>query len=340
MGRPVVETIKNVLPPRRWRALRRATNRLRWLLKLRLLRQYRFPIARRPIRALRYVLWDPEVESFTYDLLNAAEMAVFVANVLGVDVHQAARWIDEARTDPLLTRDRGFHWSSKRRQPLGNRALWYAVIRATKPKLVVEAGVHEGLGSEMMLVALRRNAAEGHPGKLISFDIHADTGWLVAPELRDNWELVLESTLTGIARAMRGRKVDLFVHETPHVHEFIVPEVATVARHAGERLIVLDTSGCTCSALEEICDACGTSCHYFLDEPLDHIVRSNGTNLALFEGDSLARAGATPVRRGGERRPVGLVTAVAVKVLVAAASCADALGLSADATAAVALALV
>src|SRR6187402_867028 len=134
MGRRVVETIKNVLPPQRWRALRRATNRLRWLLKLGLLRQYGFPIARRPIRALRYVLWDPEVESFTYDLANAAEMAAFAAPILGVDIGQAARWIDEARTDPLLMRDRGFHWSTKRRQPLGNRTLWYLVIRATKPR--------------------------------------------------------------------------------------------------------------------------------------------------------------------------------------------------------------
>ena len=72
MARRAIEAIKNVLPPQRWRALRRATNRLRWVLKIALLRQYGFPIARRPVRALKYVLWDPEVESFTYDLANAA----------------------------------------------------------------------------------------------------------------------------------------------------------------------------------------------------------------------------------------------------------------------------
>ena len=331
MGRRAVETIKTVLPPRRWRALRRATNRLRWLLKISLLRQYGFPIARRPIRALRYVLWDPEVESFTYELANAAEMAAFAAPVLGVDTDQAVRWIDEARTDPLLTRDRGFHWSCKRRQPLGNRTLWYLVIRATKPRLVVEAGVHEGLGSEMILVALRRNAAEGRPGKLISFDIHDDTGWLVAPELRDNWEFVLESTLTGMQRALRGRTVDLFVHETPHVHEFIVPEVQTVARHADGRLIVLDTSGCTCAALEEICDACGARCHHFLDEPLDHIVRSNGTNLAVFDGEALRRACVAPPRaHSARRRAAALTTAVVSKLLFALATCTDTLGASAE----------
>src|SRR5688500_17664721 len=198
MAHRLVDSIKHALPPRRWRALRRATNRLRWLLKLRLLRQYGFPIGSRPVRALRYALWDPEVESYSYDVANTDELASFLAPILGVESHDVTRWTDEARTDPVLTRDRGFRWSSKRRQPLGNRTLWYPVIRATKPRLVVEAGVHEGLGWEMILVAIKRNAAEGHPGKLISFDIFKDTGWLVAPELRADWEFVLESTLTGL----------------------------------------------------------------------------------------------------------------------------------------------
>jgi hypothetical protein len=329
MGSPLVETIKRVMPPQRWRALRRATNRMRWLLKLRLLRQYGFPTGRRPIRALRYVLWDPEVESFSYDLANPNELAAFLTPILGIEPAQAERWIDEARRDPVLTRDRGFHWSSKRRQPLGNRTLWYVVIRATKPRLVVEAGVHEGLGSEMILVALRRNAAEGHPGKLVSFDIFEDTGWQVAPELRDNWEFVLESTLTGMERVLRGRAVDLFIHETPHVEEFIVPEVTAAARHTGERLTVIDTSGHTCAALRQMASACGGTCDYFLDHPLDHIVRSNGTNLATFDGEALARLrgdAAPPV----PSRTAAFATAVTAKILVAVATCTDTVGAAAE----------
>ncbi len=326
MGSPLVETIKRVMPPQRWRALRRATNRMRWLLKLRLLREYGFPTGRRPIRALRYVLWDPEVESFSYDLANPNELAAFLPPSLGMEPAPAEGGSDEARRDPVLTRDRGFHWSSKRRQPLGNRTLWYVVIRATKPRLVVEAGVHEGLGSEMILVALRRNAAEGHPGKLVSFDIFEDTGWQVAPELRDNWEFVLESTLTGMERVLRGRAVDLFIHETPHVEEFIVPEVTAAARHTGERLTVIDTSGHTCAALRQMASACGGTCDYFLDHPLDHIVRSNGTNLAVLEPEHLARLQPrqAPAHEQETRAP-GVARAVMANVFVAAAACNDAL---------------
>ena len=325
MGSPAVESIKRIMPARRWRALRRATNRLRWVLKLRLLRQYGFPIMRRPRRALAYVLWDPEVESFSYDLANAEELAAFLAPLLDAERGQVMRWIDEARTDPVLTRDRGFRWSSKRRQPLGNRTLWYAVIRATRPKLIVEAGVHEGLGSEMILVALRRNAAEGHPGKLISFDIFEDTGWQVAPELRDGWEFVLESTLTGMQRVLRGREVDLFIHETPHVEEFIVPEVTAAARHAGRRLTVIDTSGSTCDALPRLAGACGATCSYFLDHPRDHIVRSNGTNLAVFDSAAIERLRARGTPAPARAPAAGFATVVTTKLLLAAAACNDAL---------------
>jgi hypothetical protein len=276
------------------------------------------------------------VESFSYDLANADELAAFLAPILDIDQAQAARWIDEARSDPILTRDRGFHWSSKRRQPLGNRTLWYVVIRATKPMLVVEAGVHEGLGSEMILVALRHNAAEGFPGKLVSFDIFQDTGWQVAPELRDNWEFVLESTLTGMERALRGREVDLFIHETPHTDEFITHEATVAARHAGERLIVIDTSGHTCGALRQITGACGASCDFFLDHPHDHIVRSNGTNVAVFDRAALEHLRAGRGSRAPSRAP-GLATAVTAKLLVALATCTDTLSTTAEAAALAAL---
>jgi hypothetical protein len=325
VGTPLVEAVKRSIPTQRWRSLRRATNRLRWLLKLRLLRHYGFPIWRRPIRALRYVLFDPEVESFSYDLANSDALARALAPQLGVNVDQVVGWMDEARTDPILTRDRGVHWSSKRRQPLGNRTVWYPIIRATKPRLVVEAGVHEGLGSEMILVALRRNAAEGHPGKLLSFDIFEDTGWLVAPELRDdNWEFVLESTLTGMQRALRGRTVDLFIHETPHTDETINHEVGVALHHSGDRgLVVIDSSGDTCEALRRICDSCDVACHYLLDEPRDHIVRSNGTNIAIFDRAAAARARVPAARPVPQESEAG--SAVLAKLVVATAACYDAL---------------
>jgi hypothetical protein len=281
--------VKSALPDRHWRRIRRATNRLRWPLKFSLLRQYEFPITKRPMRAMRYVFWDPEVESYTYQVANVWEYCRFLGRILGTEPQQIQIWLDEAMGDPYLTRDRGFHWSSKRRMPLGNRLMWYAIARALKPRVIVEAGVHEGLSSEMFLVAMKRNAEEGRPGRLISFDIHEDTGWLVHPDLRSagNWQLELEPTNTGLSRVLQGIEVDIFLHETLHIDEQIRIELDAVLPHAAPRLAVIDSSGSTTSTLRQFCERLQTPYHYFLDEPRDHIVRSHGMGLALLDRNKI-----------------------------------------------------
>jgi hypothetical protein len=39
---------------------------------------------------------------------------------------------------------------------LGRRIGWYAFARATKPKLVVETGVHQGIGAVTLIRALEK----------------------------------------------------------------------------------------------------------------------------------------------------------------------------------------
>ena len=41
---------------------------------------------------------------------------------------------------------------------------WYSLIRATRPKIVIETGVDRGLGTAVIAAALKRNAEEGFPG--------------------------------------------------------------------------------------------------------------------------------------------------------------------------------
>lgn len=281
--------VKSVLPAKQWRLLRRATNRMRWLLKLRLVRHYGYPIMQNPMVVAKYVLWDPEVESYTYDVANLPEIANFLAPILSTTPEQVLAWFEEARTDQYLARDRGFHWSAKRYLSLGNRLMYYPVVRAIKPRVIVEAGVHEGLASEMFLAALRRNAAEGHPGKLISLDIHEDTGWLVHPDLRSNWQRVMGSTMTHLDPALEGLEVDLFLHDTPHMPEVISHELNTVMRHAGPKLTVIDSSGLLNPTLREYCDRLGTKHNFIRDIPKDHVVKSHGMAVAMFDREMTRR---------------------------------------------------
>lgn len=275
------ETLKRLLPT--WLIRRgRSLDRFRWIAKWRLLRFWKFDIGANPLRAAEYILLDPELESYSYEIANEEALANFVASLLNVSPMEVAGWIAETKADEVLARDRGLSLTHKRRLPLGYRLAWYAIIRGLKPKVVIEAGIHRGLGSEVVLRALQRNAGEGSAGRLISFDLFEDTGQLVSPKVTGEWERVIESTRTGLERVLRGVEVGLFIHDIQHVEEPHDFEFELVRAHAAERLVIIDSIG-KHPALPEFCQRRGGQCFYFREEPKDHFLQPSGSRVGLFE---------------------------------------------------------
>lgn len=71
------ELLKRVLPASARRRARRL-GRIRWITKIGVVRRY----GASPLREWRYVLLDPEVDSFTYPIANQDELARTLASVL------------------------------------------------------------------------------------------------------------------------------------------------------------------------------------------------------------------------------------------------------------------
>jgi hypothetical protein len=270
-----------------WRQRVRKLSRLRWLTKLRQLRYYDFRIRERPLFALKYVFVDPEVDNFTYEIANEDELIDFLAGALGIDRASAAGHVAEARTDPELndelSRRIRWRWDMKRRIHLGRRLGLYAVAREVKPRLVVEAGIQDGLGSLVLLRALERNAEEGSPGRLISFDI-LPGGWLVPERLRGLWTTIFESTTTALEPALSGLELDMVVHDSGDDYERERHEYATALAHAGPRLALVSGSGLQrARALPDVCAALGVEYHLFSERPRDHFYPGAGLAVGLFD---------------------------------------------------------
>src|SRR5439155_2350261 len=104
-----------------------------------------------------------------------------------------------------------------RQARFGRRIGWYAMVRATKPLLVVETGVDKGLGSCVIAAALMRNAKEGSPGKLLALDINPNAGYLLAAPYDKFGTMVYGDSLASIA-AMK-EPIDLFIHDSDHSAE-------------------------------------------------------------------------------------------------------------------------
>ena len=167
-------------------SLRSASERFgpgRFAYRVRVLWGDRAMARRNPTGAWHYLRHSRELTNFTYELANKSEMPEFVAAALDTDPALVTTLLGELRSDNELMDGlrRGLQRrASANQEPLlGKRRALYCVVRLLRPRVIVESGVKDGLGSAVLLRALERNTAEGRPGMLLGFDIDPDAGWLV-----------------------------------------------------------------------------------------------------------------------------------------------------------------
>jgi predicted O-methyltransferase YrrM len=248
----------------------RYIRRLRWIRKARAVRLYRGSLRRH----WRFVLIDPEPANFSYGIANEAELAEWAATVAGCEPSAARAVLAEPGSDAALkarlTDATGRHWLwTKRSPPFGKRLGWYALVRLLQPGLVIETGVHDGLGSLLILRALERNLETGQSGRLVSFDVNPTAGWLVGAH--PQWELRLESSREGLPEVVGGSDaVDMFIYDGWHSYDDERWDLETVAAHLhADGLLISDDAQVT-HALADVAREAGFAYFEFREIPVRH----------------------------------------------------------------------
>lgn len=248
----------------------RYLRRLRWVSKARAVRAVGASVRLN----LRYVLLDPEVANFTYEIGNEVELAAWVDFVSGCGLARAQELIAEPTADAQLTTrlrvaTAGHRLWSKPAPPFGKRRGWYALARALRPQVIVETGVHDGLGSLLLLRALQRNADEGHDGRMVSIDINPACGWLVGTDPR--WDLHIAATrdvLPGVLRQIPP--VGMFIHDSLHTYENQRFEFRTAAAHLAPAGVLICDDAHITNALFETCEEFSLHIAEFVERPVGH----------------------------------------------------------------------
>jgi hypothetical protein len=136
------------------------------------------------------ILWlfrSKEFSNYTYDLTSANKtyLAWFLAEICGTSIEEVEDYFSELETNSqldayiktgLANHHRGNEIDSK--AFFGRGLGWYAIVRATKPKIVVEIGTEKGLGSLVLAEALIKNGS----GRLITIDMEQSSGLLIGTE--------------------------------------------------------------------------------------------------------------------------------------------------------------
>jgi predicted O-methyltransferase YrrM len=237
-----------------------------------------------PSSSLRFLTLDPETTNFTYDISNRGELVSFLSKELSLDAGHVRAMVAEIDADNQL---RAELTASLRQRPdrksvplFGRRIGWYCIVRLCRPRLVVETGVHDGLGSTLLLAALRRNADDGHNGRLIAIDILQGSGWLVPDRLRtEQFSLVIRPSLDAIADI--ADPIDLFIHDSDHSESYEAAEYAAVKRLLSPRAIVISDNAHVTSALRDLARNSGWHYAFWKESPADHFYGGAGIGIGV-----------------------------------------------------------
>jgi hypothetical protein len=212
-------------------------------------------VRRRPAAAARYLLFDRETSNFTYDIANIDDLINFFAAALSVDESLINGYVSELEQDDLLRSELNAGLLAKAGRNAtaryGRRLGWYVLLRAHRPRVVIETGVHDGLGSSVLLTALQRNSREGSAGRLIGIDHDPNAGWLVPKRLAGSFTVHHEDSLTALRALSQDQKVDVFIHDSDHRYEHEMAEYAIVEHVLSAGAVLISDNAHECSALRD-----------------------------------------------------------------------------------------
>lgn len=246
-------------------------------------------------RLLVTMIWwaftSKEHYNFTYNLsaLNQGHLSAFIAVVAGHTRQSIEGFLRELEDNTALReqlRRRASSGPDRHNSDFepryGRRAGWYALVRATKPRVIVETGIDRGLGTVVLAAALHRNAEEGFPGTLYATDIMPGCGHLLAEPFRQHVRVLINDSVTTLA-AM-DLQVDIFIHDSDHRAEYERAEYLAVApRLHGESLVLSDNAQET-TELMSFAESIGKSFLFFREQPESHWWPGEGIGAAFTPG--------------------------------------------------------
>jgi predicted O-methyltransferase YrrM len=256
--------------------------------------------------ATRWVFASKEYYNWTYDLtaLNRDYLASYLAVVTGHDVSGIEGYIRELETDAALesllverTLASPDRHSCDVRPRYGKRLGWYALVRATKPRVIVETGVDRGLGTAVLAAALLRNEKEGFPGRIYATDIVADCGHLLAEPYRKFCQISIGDSIETLKKF--DQPVDIFLHDSCHEPDYEWGEFMAIEPRLHPGSIVLSDNSLLTSKLREFARRLNKAFLYFQDQPKDHWWPGDGIGAAFVPGVK------TLFRSTADHKPVG-----------------------------------
>lgn len=232
---------------------------------------------------LRWALHSRENDNFTYDLTeqNLDYLAATVSTVTGVKLETIHSYFLEPKIDlreylALKAVDLPIDNPTSFGRQLG----WYAIARATKPKVIIETGVHHGLGSVLLCSALKRNAEDAMFGKYYGTDIDPSAGALLKAPFDQFGKILYGDSIASLQTV--NEPVDLFINDSDHSAEYEAREYCVVESRLSANAVILGDNSHVHDELYKFLARTGRRFLFFKEQPRDHWYPGAGIGISFF----------------------------------------------------------
>ena len=198
--------------------------------------------------APRWLLRSREWTNFTYDYTALGNAAAFEAVALATSrpVTEIEHYAMEILNDEELKQwiatqiaQSPYRFIADQEVKFGRRLLYYLIVRACKPKVVVEAGTDKGMGACLIARALQRNQQEGKQGYLYALDLEASKGLLLGNQFKTIACLQFGDSVAFLQRFTAP--IDLFIHDTISAVEHERLQYAALEKKLAANAITIST---------------------------------------------------------------------------------------------------
>jgi hypothetical protein len=235
-----------------------------------------------------WVMASKEDSNFTYDLtpLNKHHMALLIAHITRKPVEEISGYIAEAEGDEALRQHIGQFLGTtspvgakEEPAPFGRRLGWYAIVRARKPRLVIETGVDKGLGSCVIAAALRRNSLEGYSGYYRGTDINPEAGVMFQGDYQSHGEIMIGDSIKSLGRI--AGPIDLFINDSDHSAEYERREYQAIRGKLSPEAFILGDNSHATLELPKFARDTGREFVFFREQPKNHWYPGAGIGIAF-----------------------------------------------------------
>jgi hypothetical protein len=227
-----------------------------------------------------------ESDNFYYELTfdNQLELSSLIAVISGESPEVIDGFIIEIQTDEDLREHLSRTWvddPTMRDAQLayGRRIGWYALARVLKPKLIIETGVHHGVGACVLTSALIRNRVDGSPGRYLGTDIDPGAGTLLNGRYAREGRIAYGDSITTLRTI--DTPIDFFINDSDHSADYEAQEYETILPLLAKNSIVLGDNSHTNTKLNDFSRQQDRPYLFFREVPANHWYPGAGIGISV-----------------------------------------------------------